>query len=139
VNGAETKKECVVIAEVTPYHVFSVSKFFRELDYDEEARKYYRYMSSRNAFEFACNVFRLVCHLTLNNVLWILFKRYLVIVIAKDIKSRRVVGICHVNVFRDKGTDEIIGHYGIAVTKEHRGRGLAKMLSLVAFSIAKKN
>jgi len=57
---------------------------------------------------------------------------------AKDIKSKRVIGICHVSVSRDKGIGELIGHYGIVITREYRGMGLGKILSLVTFNIAKK-
>jgi len=78
VNKTETKvtkREYIIITtKVAPWHLFSIAKFYRELDNDEETRKYYRYMSSRNAFEFIRNVFKLAYYLTLNNVLWKLLK-----------------------------------------------------------------
>ena len=76
----------------------------------------------------------------LGNVLWNITNRYLLFVLAEDSSKnkKKIIAVCHITVYNEKTTNQLVGDYGIVVLKDYRGKGIGKLLSVLAMRIAKE-
>lgn len=113
------------ITKAHPYHLFKLYKFYLSLDRDYQARKYYRYLSTKKMLG-KIYVFLSLCL----NLLFPHIPRkthFYIILEGKVIK-----GVCHITIYKIKidGKSFTLGIYGIVVDRSIRGKGLGKMLSI---------
>lgn len=128
----------VKISIATPLNIVSIVKYFIELNKDVFARRYYRYMHCQSPFEIFYCLFYFFYKITFNKIIFNIFHKYLILVIAVDESMKKIIGICHIDVYKEPTPGLLVGYYGISLLGEWRGRGIGKILSIIAFKIAKE-
>ncbi|MEB3755321.1 MAG: GNAT family N-acetyltransferase [Desulfurococcales archaeon] len=118
-----------LFSRATPLNVIGLYKFYLNLERDSVARLYYRFLPT---YTLKNKIFTLL-YLVFNLLLPRIGIRKTIFYLA--INNKNIVGVCHITVYSLKPQTSSIknyGVYGIIISKNARGKGLGKILSLYA-------
>lgn len=127
-NNITYIKKHIKIKILSLLDIFKLLYFFIEIDYDLEARRFYRFMPCHSLIMRIKSFIFLTYRLS---VMYYIFRKKYLLIVGAYINGK-LIGICHIDIDLKKK----IGVYGIAILRKYRGLGLGKLLSIKAINLA---
>ena len=125
---SEQFKQNTSIGPMRLGYILAFFKFMREINSDHETRTYYRYMVFKGPKDFL----RLFTYFVFQSLCPKIGIRFtgtgIILSCLIDPTTRRIYGICHVEIHSLKGNGSDEGELGIVLTRERIGKGMGKTL-----------